>query len=170
MPTRLNPNRNLQEISRNPATYGRWRQVENEIKGRQIGDQVGQAVANAFETSHKFMEGYKQKSPDDKVFAEREKRFKGIVEGAYSDPNQMARFALDNLYYKEEFPKIEKELREVQKELAALRRRIGVTRKFQMPLSSQIICTDPPLNRLRRVPDSRIPNPQIGETSQVGKC
>jgi hypothetical protein len=135
----------LEQISKDPPSYSRWVQVENEIKGRQIGDQIGQAVANAFATSHKFMEDWKQKSPDDAVFAEREKRFRSTVEGAYTSPDQMAKVALDNIYYKEEYPKLQKQLedeqskvKEAQKELAALRRRVGVTRKVaDTPLRPQ---------------------------------
>jgi hypothetical protein len=129
--------RTLQEIAKNPVTFNKWSQVENEIKGQEIGAQIGKAVENAFATSHKFMEDWKSKSPDDAVFAEREKRFKATVQGAYSDPNQMARFALDHLYYKERFPEVEKELKEAKAELAALRRRIGISRKVaEVPLKT----------------------------------
>jgi hypothetical protein len=133
----------LQKLSTDPTSYAKWLAVENEIKGRQIADQIAKSTEKAFATSHKFMEDWKQKSPDDAVFAEREKRFRSTVEGAYTSPDQMAKVALDNIYYKEEYPKLQKQLeeeqskvKEAQKELAALRRRVGVTRVVKdLPLN-----------------------------------
>jgi hypothetical protein len=136
----------LQNISCDPPSYSRWTQVENEIKGRQIADQIAKATEKAFATSHKFMEDWKQKSPDDAVFAEREKRFRATVEGAYTLPEQMAKFALDNIYYHEEFPKLQKQLeeeksklKEAEAKLTDLRRRTGLARKTQdAPLRPQV--------------------------------
>jgi hypothetical protein len=135
----------LEQISKDPPSYSRWLQVENEIKGRQISDQIEKATKKAFATSHKFMEDWKQKSPDDAVFAEREKRFRATVEGAYTSPEQMAKFALDNIYFKEEHPKLQKQLEEekskvkdMETKLADLRRRTGLNRKTQdAPLRPQ---------------------------------
>ncbi|HSZ78874.1 MAG TPA: hypothetical protein VK775_15830 [Chthoniobacterales bacterium] len=136
----------LQKLSSDPPSYSKWVQVENEIKGRQIGDQIAKATEKAFATTHKFMEDWKQKSPDDTVFAEREKRFRSTVEGAYTSPEQMAKVALDNIYFKEMYPKLQKELddekskvKEAEKELAALRRRVGVTRRvIDAPLKPSV--------------------------------
>ena len=114
------------------------------------------------------MKDWKSKSPDDAVFAEREKRFRATVEGAYTLPEQMAKFALDNIYYHEEFPKLQKQLeeeksklKEAEAKLTDLRRRTGLARKTQdAPLRPQVghSTNGKPSPTNPRLTNSRTPN------------